>query len=153
MNGESSIYHSNYSCYCSSMVILQSLILTYFLPLYFFTRKRCCCLAQVQLSQILSWLKLAFVLCHEVPILVQKVEHMYLLLMIASIRKTTMILCFELCNIAVLIASRNNTFYFVEFVNILRHASKSGTYLIILFYRRSLSVFENSSFFFTMKVP
>ncbi|OWM84928.1 hypothetical protein CDL15_Pgr027715 [Punica granatum] len=37
-------------------------------------RNKCCHLAQIQLQQVVSWLKLAFVLCHEVPALAQKKE-------------------------------------------------------------------------------
>ncbi|XP_031390814.1 separase isoform X2 [Punica granatum] len=39
-------------------------------------RNKCCHLAQIQLQQVVSWLKLAFVLCHEVPALAQKVARL-----------------------------------------------------------------------------
>ncbi|KAM7250817.1 hypothetical protein ACFE04_022700 [Oxalis oulophora] len=39
-------------------------------------RSLCCDLSRVQLSQVVSWLKLAFVLCREVPTLFQKVARL-----------------------------------------------------------------------------
>ncbi|XVF00736.1 hypothetical protein REPUB_Repub04eG0027100 [Reevesia pubescens] len=40
------------------------------------TRTVCCDLSNVQLSKIVHWLKLAFVLCREVPVLLQKVSRL-----------------------------------------------------------------------------
>ncbi|XP_039174098.1 separase isoform X2 [Eucalyptus grandis] len=48
------------------------------------TRVICCELSHVQLPQIASWLKLAFVLCHEVPTLMQKVSKLLALTYILS---------------------------------------------------------------------
>ncbi|KAK4751903.1 hypothetical protein SAY87_020701 [Trapa incisa] len=47
-------------------------------------RKKCCSLAQVQLSQIVSWLKLSFVLCLEVPTLLQEVARLLAITFIYS---------------------------------------------------------------------
>ncbi|XP_030513656.2 separase isoform X1 [Rhodamnia argentea] len=53
------------------------------------TRVICCELSHIQLPQIASWLKLAFVLCHEVPTLMQKVSKLLALTYILSATSET----------------------------------------------------------------
>ncbi|KAF8019982.1 hypothetical protein BT93_G0618 [Corymbia citriodora subsp. variegata] len=53
------------------------------------TRAICCELSHIQLPQIVSWLKLAFVLCHEVPTLMQKVSKLLALTYILSATSET----------------------------------------------------------------
>ncbi|XP_038681739.1 separase isoform X2 [Tripterygium wilfordii] len=48
------------------------------------SRENCCGLSNIQLPKVVSWLKLAFVLCREVPILFQKVSRLLAALYIIS---------------------------------------------------------------------
>lgn len=70
-----STYDMNLLTYFDRMLLWNRWPMILFsLLVYCLTRVICCELSHIQLPQIASWLKLAFVLCHEVPTLMQKVN-------------------------------------------------------------------------------
>ncbi|XP_052179939.1 separase isoform X3 [Diospyros lotus] len=61
-------------------------------------RINCCDMVHIQISRVVSWLQLAFVLCRDVPILVQKVSRLLAAIFVVSASSDLLSFSFGPCN-------------------------------------------------------